>query len=78
MNPASMVPLFSLFSLSPCFLACGPTPGERVQQNVRTFKADQRADKLTAAGRKVLAQQRTTWRELLAALQSVAGLEPGR
>jgi PadR family transcriptional regulator, regulatory protein PadR len=34
--------------------------------------------RLTPAGRKVLAQQRSTWRELLAALQAVAGLEPGR
>ena len=34
--------------------------------------------KLTPEGRKVLAQQRSTWRELLTALQSVAGLEPGR
>jgi PadR family transcriptional regulator PadR len=34
--------------------------------------------RLTAAGRKVLAEQRSTWRELLAALQAAAGLEPGR
>jgi transcriptional regulator len=34
--------------------------------------------RLTPEGRKVLAQQRSTWRELLAALQAVAGLEPGR
>jgi transcriptional regulator len=34
--------------------------------------------RLTAAGRKVLADQRTTWRELLNAVQRVAGLEPGR
>jgi PadR family transcriptional regulator PadR len=34
--------------------------------------------KVTPEGRKVLAQQRSTWRELLAALQSVAGLESGR
>ena len=34
--------------------------------------------RLTAAGRKVLADQRTTWRELLSALQRVAGLETGR
>ena len=34
--------------------------------------------RLTPAGRKVLAQQRTTWRELLSAVQRVAGLEPGR
>src|SRR5262249_44968221 len=31
--------------------ACGPSPGEQVQKNVATFKADQRADKLVAAGR---------------------------
>jgi transcriptional regulator len=34
--------------------------------------------RLTSEGRKVLAQQRSTWRELLSALQTVAGLEPGR
>jgi transcriptional regulator len=34
--------------------------------------------RLTTAGRKVLADQRSTWRELLSALQQVAGLEPGR
>ena len=34
--------------------------------------------RLTAAGRKVLADQRSTWRELLNALQRVAGLETGR
>jgi transcriptional regulator len=34
--------------------------------------------RLTAAGRKVLAHQRSTWRELLSALQQVAGLETGR
>ena len=34
--------------------------------------------KLTPDGRKVLAEQRSTWRELLGALQAVAGLEPGR
>ena len=34
--------------------------------------------RLTPEGRKVLAQQRSTWRELLSALQTVAGLEPGR
>jgi transcriptional regulator len=34
--------------------------------------------RLTAAGRKVLAEQRGTWRELLAALHRAAGLEPGR
>ncbi len=34
--------------------------------------------RLTAEGRKVLARQRSTWCELLAALQTVAGLEPGR
>jgi PadR family transcriptional regulator PadR len=34
--------------------------------------------RLTSEGRKVLAQQRTTWRELLSALQRVAGLEPAR
>lgn len=34
--------------------------------------------RLTAAGRKVLADQRSTWRELLSALQRVAGLETGR
>jgi transcriptional regulator len=44
-------------------------------------KAGQRTRRyyrLTAAGRKVLADQRTTWRELLNAVQRVAGLEPGR
>jgi transcriptional regulator len=34
--------------------------------------------RLTAAGRKVLADQRSTWRELLSALQRVAGLDTGR
>ena len=34
--------------------------------------------RLTAAGRKVLADQRSTWRELLRALQRVAGLDTGR
>ena len=34
--------------------------------------------RLTAAGRKVLADQRSTWRELLNAVQRVAGLETGR
>jgi len=34
--------------------------------------------RLTGAGRKVLADQRSTWRELLNALQQVAGLETGR
>ena len=34
--------------------------------------------KLTPEGRKVLAGQRSTWQELLAALQAVAGLETGR
>jgi PadR family transcriptional regulator, regulatory protein PadR len=34
--------------------------------------------RLTSEGRKVLAHQRSTWRELLSALQRVAGLEPGR
>src|SRR5262245_6137748 len=34
--------------------------------------------RLTADGRKVLAEQRGTWRERLGALQAVAGLEPGR
>jgi transcriptional regulator len=34
--------------------------------------------RLTAAGRKVLADQRSTWRELLSALQQVAGLDTGR
>ncbi|HEY7291794.1 MAG TPA: PadR family transcriptional regulator [Vicinamibacterales bacterium] len=34
--------------------------------------------RLTREGRKVLAQQRSTWRELLAALQAVAGLQQGR
>ena len=33
--------------------------------------------RLTPDGRKVLAQQRNTWRELLTAVQRVAGLEPG-
>ena len=32
--------------------------------------------KLTPAGRKVLAQQRASWRELLGALQRVAGIDP--
>jgi PadR family transcriptional regulator, regulatory protein PadR len=32
--------------------------------------------KLTTAGRRVLAEQRTSWRELLNALQSVAGIDP--
>lgn len=32
----------------------------------------------TPEGRKGLAKQRSTWRELLGALQAVAGLEPGR
>ena len=32
--------------------------------------------KLTPSGRKVLAEQRTSWRELLKALQSVAGIDP--
>jgi len=34
--------------------------------------------RLTTEGRRVLAAQRSTWRELLNALQRVAGLEPGR
>jgi transcriptional regulator len=34
--------------------------------------------RLTSAGRKILAEQRSTWRELLNALRHVAGLEPGR
>jgi PadR family transcriptional regulator len=32
--------------------------------------------RLTVAGRRVLAEQRTSWRELLKALQSVAGIDP--
>jgi transcriptional regulator len=32
---------------------------------------------ISAAGRKTLAEQRNTWRELLTAVQRVAGLEPG-
>jgi transcriptional regulator len=32
--------------------------------------------KLTPAGRKVLAEQRHSWRELLAALQRVTGIDP--
>ena len=32
--------------------------------------------KLTTPGRRVLAEQRTNWRELLKALQSVAGIDP--
>ena len=32
--------------------------------------------KLTPAGRKVLGEQRASWRELLAALQSVTGINP--
>ena len=31
--------------------------------------------RLTSAGRRVLAEQRTSWRELLKALQSVAGID---
>ena len=34
--------------------------------------------RLTGAGRKVLADQRSTWRELLNALEQVAGLGTGR
>jgi PadR family transcriptional regulator, regulatory protein PadR len=34
--------------------------------------------RITPDGRKELAQQRSTWRELVAALQKVAHLEPGR
>ena len=34
--------------------------------------------RLTTEGRRILAAQRSTWRELLNALQRVAGLEPGR
>lgn len=34
--------------------------------------------RLTPEGRRILAQQRDTWRELLAAVQTVAGLQPGR
>lgn len=34
--------------------------------------------RLRPEGRKVLARQRSTWRELLTAVQRVAGLEPGR
>jgi PadR family transcriptional regulator, regulatory protein PadR len=34
--------------------------------------------KLTPAGRRILAQQRDTWRELLDAVQRVAGLDPVR
>lgn len=34
--------------------------------------------RLRPAGRKVLARQRSTWRELLTAVQRVAGLEPSR
>lgn len=34
--------------------------------------------RMTPHGRKVLAEQRSTWRGLLAALHRVAGLEPGR
>ena len=32
--------------------------------------------RLTPAGRRVLAEQRTNWRELLAALHRVAGIDP--
>ena len=32
--------------------------------------------KLTTSGRRVLAEQRTSWRELLKALQRVAGIDP--
>ena len=32
--------------------------------------------RLTPAGRKVLAEQRTSWHELLSALQRVAGIDP--
>jgi transcriptional regulator len=34
--------------------------------------------RLTPVGRTVLAKQRDTWRELVAALHAVAGLEPGK
>ena len=34
--------------------------------------------RLTPEGRKVLAEQRNTWRQLLAAVQSAAGLDPVR
>lgn len=43
-------------------------PGQRKRRYYR----------LTSEGRKVLARQRSTWRELLSALQRVAGLEPVR
>jgi PadR family transcriptional regulator PadR len=43
----------------------------------KTGQRRRRYYRLTPAGRKILAQQRTTWRELLAAVQRVAGLEPG-
>jgi transcriptional regulator len=34
--------------------------------------------RITAPGRKILAEQRSTWRALLTALERVAGLEPSR
>jgi transcriptional regulator len=34
--------------------------------------------KLTPSGRKVLGEQRASWRELLIALQSVTGIDPAR
>jgi tetratricopeptide (TPR) repeat protein len=40
------------FCLLALALACGPpSPGAQVQANVRTFKAEQRADKLVATGK---------------------------
>ena len=42
----------------------------------RSGQRRRRYYKLTTSGRRVLAEQRTSWRELLKALQSVAGIDP--
>src|SRR6185295_10412676 len=44
----------------------------------KTGQRRRRYYRLTPHGRKVLAAQRGTWRELLTALNKVVGLEPGR
>jgi transcriptional regulator len=44
----------------------------------KTGQRRRRYYRLKPEGRQVLADQRSTWRELLSALQRVAGLEPGR
>ena len=44
----------------------------------KTGQRKRRYYRLTSQGRKVLADQRSTWRELLSALQRVAGLESVR